>query len=113
GRGRKLKSLPGPLDVFFLAPGKSGNLCATNIFSKQLYRSKIAVRCYWKTCLDDVYAELLELKGHAELLLHVHTTDRRLLSIAQSRVEDQHPLITHEALLCRVSQLLTMHESWL
>ena len=38
--------------------------------------------------LDDVHAQMLELAGDHELLLHVHGGARRLLPVAERRIED-------------------------
>src|SRR5262249_42235610 len=107
-----LQRFPGACDVFGLAPRESRNLHSVDIFRKQLYRLEVSVGGNGESGFDNIHSKLLELKRHAQLLVHIHAATRRLLSIAQGRIENQHPVVAHlKPSLNRVSQLLTMPES--
>ncbi len=58
---------------------------------------EVALRRRREAGLDDVDAEVLELARDRQLLLHVHGRTRRLLAVAERRVEDLYPV--HHRLL--------------
>src|SRR6266478_5160276 len=60
-----------------------------------LDRGKVAVRGNRESGFDDIDSERLEFLRQVHLLLEVHGTARRLLAVAQRRVEDSYPLPCH------------------
>ena len=74
--------------------------------------SKSPTEAIGKPGLDDVDAERGQRPGHLELLGHVHARARRLLAVAQGRVEDPDPV--RLGLRCRRGRILGLgraHES--
>ena len=58
-----------------------------------LHGLEIAVRRDGETGLDDIDAELVQHLGDAQLFLQVHGRARRLLAVAQSRVENDDSVV--------------------
>ena len=59
---------------------------------------EIAGGCAREPGLDDVHAEPLELQGDLRLLVRLQGDARRLLTVAQRRIEDLDPASGHEPL---------------
>src|SRR5262249_41865348 len=66
--------------------------------SYRLNRGKITVRGDWESRLDHIYPKAVELTRQAGLFLHIHAAARRLLAIAQSRVENRNSIALHHKL---------------
>ncbi len=89
---------PGAVDVAGGGAGEAGDGGAFALPRDLADRGEVAVGGDGEARLDDVDAERLELGGDAQLLLEVHRAARRLLAVAQGRVENP-DLVGH----CRVA----------
>ena len=77
-----------PLDIVTVRPGQTGHGGAFDPLGDELDCFEVTGRCRRKTRLDDVDTQIDQGIGHLELLLDRHGCARRLLAIAQRRVED-------------------------
>src|SRR5262249_54281159 len=66
--------------------------------SYRLNRGKITVGGDGESRLDHIYPKAVELTRQAGLFLHIHAAARRLLAIAQSRVENRNSIALHHKL---------------
>src|SRR5258708_39842557 len=87
GGGAALESTRGALNAARTAARQRGDNGTAKFARQYPHRLKIALRRDGKSCLDDVYAQAIQLVGHAHLLGHVHAATRRLFSVAQGRIE--------------------------
>ena len=87
-----LERLAAGLDVLRPAAAERRDLGALHRVGDRLDRLEIPGGGDREAALDDVDAELFELERHAHLLGRVHAAARRLLAVAQRRVEDRDPV---------------------
>ena len=89
GRSRVAHRLPGAVDVAGVGAGEAGDDGALDLAGDRLDGLEVARRGDREAGLDDVDAQPRELVGDLELLGRVERDARRLLAVAQRRVEDQ------------------------
>ena len=87
-----LDRLPGAVDVAVVAPGQAADRRAGDLGGDRPHGLEVADRGDREPGLDDVDPERGQGAGDLELLGHVHARARRLLAVAQGRVEDPHPV---------------------
>ena len=96
-RGRALSRTAsrGALDVRRVGASEAGDDRALDLAGDRLDGLEVAGRGDREAGLDDVDAEARELVGDLELLARVERDARRLLAVAQCRVEDDDPVGVH------------------
>ena len=82
--------LPRALDVGRVGAGQAGDDRSMDLAGDRLHGLEVAGRGDREAGLDDVDAQARELVGDLELLGRVERDARRLLAVAQRRVEDQY-----------------------
>jgi hypothetical protein len=83
-----LKRLAGTVDILVVAPCKAADCRAAHRAGNSLHRLEVAWRGDGKSRLDHVDAQIHQRLGHFELLFVVHAAARRLLAVAERRVEN-------------------------
>ena len=82
-------SLRSPIDVSVLHTRERRNhRTPTRLRAIALTASSLAVRGDGESCLDDVDSEPSQLLCYLDFLFQVQRDTRRLLAVAQSRIED-------------------------
>ena len=84
--------LPGAVDVLVVAPRQAADGRAGDLAGNGPDRLEIADRGDRETRLDDIDPQTREHPRHFELLDQIHARARRLLAVAQGRVEDPDPV---------------------
>ena len=87
-----LERLPGAVDVAVVAAGEPADGRAGDLGGDGADGLEVALRGDREPGLDDVDAERGQGAGHLHLLGLVHARARRLLAVAQGRVEDPDPV---------------------
>src|SRR5258708_13308986 len=90
--GRAVQRFSRAPHVHLQGAAKSGHGNLATLGRDCLDRGKVAVRGNRESGFDDIDSERLEFFRQVHLLLEVHGTARRLLAVAQRRVEDSYPL---------------------
>jgi hypothetical protein len=91
-RLRVLEGLPGPIDVAVVTPGEAADGGPGHFGRDGPDGLEVPLRSDREPGLDDVDTEGRQGTGHLHLLGHVHACARRLLAVAQRRVEDPDPI---------------------
>ena len=102
GMGGMLDRSPGPVDIRLRSAGQARDLRLFQGLGDGGHGFEVPIRCGWKSRLDDVDAQFFKLLGQTQFFSRVHTGARRLLAVAQRRVEDNHAVrivYTHGLLL--------------
>ena len=92
GRAASLSAFQACVDVLAIAAGQAGDGRAVHFAGDRIHRLPIAARGDREAGFDDVDAELGERLRDAQLFRLRHAAARRLLAVAQRRVEDQHTI---------------------
>src|SRR5258706_148602 len=93
--GRAVQRFSRAPHVHLQGAAKSGHGNLATLGRDCLDRGKVAFRGNRESGFDDIDSERLEFLRQVHLLLEVHGTARRLLAVAQRRVEDSYPLPCH------------------
>ena len=88
-----LDRVPGGVDVGLVGAREAADHRALDLAGDRLHRLEVAGRGDREAGLDHVHAEPGELLGDLHLLLGVQRDARRLLAVAQRRVEDVDPVL--------------------
>jgi hypothetical protein len=91
----RLHGLPGALDVHAARAGETADDGLFELLGDRAHRLEIAIAGDREARLDHVHPQPLELASERELLLEVHAAARRLLAVAQRRIEDADQLPAH------------------
>ena len=90
--GRPLQGLPGSIDILRPRPSQAANRRSLDLLRNPPDRFKVSRRTIGKSRFDDIDPQASQLLRHHDLLFHIHAGARRLLSIAQGRIENSdHP----------------------
>src|SRR3990167_4228041 len=81
GFGRTFQSLPCPVNILWLCPGKAACYRPLHFMANPPHRIKVSGRTHGKTCLNYIHAEPCKLLCNNHLLLHIHGGTRRLLTV--------------------------------
>ena len=92
---RRLDGPPRALDVHLARPRESADDRVLELLGNRPHRLEIPVAGNREARLDHVHPQPLQLSGEGELLLQIHAAARRLLAVAQGRVEDPDRLGAH------------------
>ena len=92
---RRFERACGGFDVLLLGARKAGNLRPTHLAGNQLNGCKVALGGNGKASLHHINAQRFQLPGHAQFFRGVHAASRRLLAVAQRRVEKLDAFLTH------------------
>src|SRR4051794_27016700 len=87
-------------DVLFRRAAEGGDLDVLTLGRNGFDGGEVAFRGDRKSGFDDVDSEVLELVSHPDLLRQVHRAAGRLLTIAQSGVEDADGGLWHGVSSC-------------
>ena len=90
GRAASLTAFQARVDVGHVGARQAGDHRTLDLARDRLHGLEVARRGDREAGLDHVDAEPRELLGDLELLLRVQRDARRLLAVAQRRVEDQY-----------------------
>ena len=82
------QGFPGTIDILVTTAGQAADGRAPHSIGDLAYRFKIAHGSDRKSGLDDVHAQIDQRLRNFELLAQIHAAARRLLAVAQGRVED-------------------------
>ncbi len=96
GLGRRLDGFPDLVDVAWMGAGQTGDrrtVLGSDLGGDLAHGFEIVGTGRRKAGLDDIDAETGELTGDLELLGAGEAGARRLLTVAQSRVEDRDPVV--------------------
>ena len=88
-----LDRVPGGVDVLRVRARQAADDRSVHLARDRLHRLEVARRGDREAGLDDVHAEPRELVRDLELLLPVERDPRRLLAVAQGRVEDLYAVL--------------------
>ena len=89
-----LDRVPGGVDVLLAGAGEAADHGALDLARDRLHGLEVAGRGDREAGLDHVHAEPRELVRDLELLLPVERDARRLLAVAQGRVEDLYSVLS-------------------
>jgi len=89
GAGGDLDSPPGLLDVVPGGARQRRDHRPPDLARHGVHRPEVVLTGHRKAGLDDVHPEEIQLARHPDFILEVHAAARRLLSVAQRRVENR------------------------
>ena len=85
---RLLQGFPCAVDIGNSRSAESRDGTAPHKLRNFSHRFEVAVRRDREPRFDDIYLQSFKLTRHSDFFFKVHTASRRLLSVAQGRVEN-------------------------
>ena|SRR5436305_1553311 len=92
------KSLSRALDIVSGCAGQGSDDRARHSGSYSLHSAEVTIRRDRETRFNNVNSQLVQLARQTDLFLHIHAAAGRLLTVAQSGIEDRYPRAIHSKL---------------